>query len=151
MRAADRNRLWDGGRYFSIKGGGTGEGWKQCMSALSPRQLNVAFLFPLPGDPLWTDHFLRQMAERWDGFDRTPYDEAAAALGALSGSGVGECGGEGRQEEAADDGEGESDRLRGRHRLQLMNLELARENRELRRRLAMAAAVTPVQLPASRL
>ena len=23
---ADRNRLWDGGRYFSIKGGGNGEG-----------------------------------------------------------------------------------------------------------------------------
>merc|ERR1719174_3289609 len=73
---ASRNRLWDGGRSFTIKGSGTTCGFATCMAWFSPRQLNVAFMLPMPGDTLWTDGFLTKWCRRWPGFDRFPYDHA---------------------------------------------------------------------------
>ena len=111
---ADRNRLWDGGRYFSIKGGGNGEGWRDAITSFTPRQLNVAFMLPMPGDPLWTDEFTTAFAGRWEGWDRTPYDEARGQLELLEGG-----------DDAGDVGA-----------LALSNLALTAENRELKAKLA---------------
>ena len=108
---AARNRLWDGGRYFSIKGGGVGEGWRDALTTFSPRQLNVAFLLPMPGDPLWDDEFTGRFAGRWEGFDRSPYDEARALA----------------EEEGEEEEEVQA--------LALSNLALAAENQQLKAQL----------------
>ena len=42
---ADRNRLWDGGRYFSIKGGGNGEGWCEFSTFDRPFATDVLPMF----------------------------------------------------------------------------------------------------------
>jgi hypothetical protein len=114
---ANRNRLWDGGRYFSIKGGGNGEGWRDAITSFTPRQLNVAFLLPLPGDPLWTEEFTTSFAKRWDGFDRSPYDEARGQL------------------ELSDAADLSADAL------VLSNLALAAENQQLKAKLAEMTSI----------
>merc|ERR1712182_154784 len=55
---------------------GPAKAFGRCMADFSPRQLNVAFQVPLPGDSIWTEAFLDEWCERWPGFDRTPYDDA---------------------------------------------------------------------------
>mmetsp|Transcript_60154 Transcript_60154/g.105361 ORF Transcript_60154/g.105361 Transcript_60154/m.105361 type:complete len:446 (+) Transcript_60154:87-1424(+) len=72
---SNRSRMWDGARFFTIKSGANETGIGECMTWLSPRQLNAAFMLPMPGDPLWTDDFLTKWCNRWPGFDRVPYDK----------------------------------------------------------------------------
>merc|ERR1712118_32618 len=55
---------------------GPAKAFARCIAEFSPKQLNAAFLLPLPGDPLWTPTFLDDWCRRWPGFDRSPYDEA---------------------------------------------------------------------------
>merc|ERR1712118_507959 len=61
---------------------GPAKAFGRCMADFSPRQLNVAFQVPLPGDSIWTEAFLDEWCERWPGFDRTPYDDARGSSGA---------------------------------------------------------------------
>lgn len=82
---ASRNRLWDGGRSFHIKGSASDAGHGVCMAWFSPRQLNAAFMLPMPGDVLWTDDYLTKWCERWPAFDRTPYDRMRAMEGCDNG------------------------------------------------------------------
>ena len=84
---ATPNRLWDGGRYFTIKSsqiysghyyhkGGVQKAFSYAMEEFNPLQLKCAFMLPLPGDELWTDDFLNAWCKRWTKFNRKPYDDA---------------------------------------------------------------------------
>lgn len=67
-----KDRLWDGGRWFSYKGGVPLDAMSAYIGKASTRQLELIG-FPPPGDPLWTDEFLAGMAERYPGFDPSRY------------------------------------------------------------------------------
>ncbi|NKB68155.1 MAG: hypothetical protein GKR89_13920 [Candidatus Latescibacteria bacterium] len=70
-----KDRLWDGGRSFSYKSGASYPGMARFIREASTRQLELLG-FPPPGDPLWSERFTRAMAERYEGFDTAPYDQA---------------------------------------------------------------------------
>ena len=72
-----KDRPWDGGRAFAYKSGADYPGMARFMAAATPRQLELLG-FPPPGDALWTESFTRAMAQRYEGFDTTPYDRARA-------------------------------------------------------------------------
>ena len=67
-----KDRLWDGGRWFTYKGGVPYPQMTRFIVEASPRQLELLG-FPPPGDPLWTDEFAAAMARRYPGFDASRY------------------------------------------------------------------------------
>lgn len=74
-----KDRPWDWGRAFTYKGcgGQKDAALKRVIAEATPRQREMLD-FPAVGDPLWTEEFVRGMAERYPGFDPAPYLVAAA-------------------------------------------------------------------------
>ena len=70
-----KDRSWDGARSFTYKSGANFPAMERFMAEATPRQRELLG-FPPPGDPLWTEAFIKGMAERYAGFDPEPYLQA---------------------------------------------------------------------------
>ena len=75
-----QDRPWDCARPFTYKWCGAAKeaAIRRVIGTSTPRQLEMLG-FPPPGDPLWTEPFIRGMAERYPGFDPAPYLAALRA------------------------------------------------------------------------
>ncbi|KAI8579546.1 hypothetical protein K450DRAFT_280716 [Umbelopsis ramanniana AG] len=73
------DRMWEGGRFFTIKSTGTPDGWLRAIGEATPRQRELLF-FPPAGDERWTDEMINGMEKRYGpyGFDPKPYRQAKA-------------------------------------------------------------------------
>ncbi len=77
-----QDQPWDCARPFTYKwcGGHKDAAIRRVIAESTPRQLEMLG-FPAPGAPLWTESFIRGMAERYPGFDTAPYLAAQARHG----------------------------------------------------------------------
>ncbi|CAO3676743.1 unnamed protein product [Umbelopsis vinacea] len=71
------DRMWEGGRFFTIKSTGTPKGWMRAIGEATPRQRELLF-FPPAGHDSWTDEMIEGMVKRYGphGFDPEPYSQA---------------------------------------------------------------------------